>query len=366
MKIRSYKGHSLEKIYEVVEKELGPEAVVVSTKRPQGMKGLLPSFLGGDLYELIAVADDHSSDRQVLETAGGLEEVRHLSRLQSEKWKQMEQTVQELRTDIRSMGCGQVAFIEGVDAGLPDFARGWDPRFTKAVRETSAGFFEKDTPSVARREVVGSLLKVEDHFSATAKQRPHIVVLVGPTGSGKTTTLAKLASRWALDERLKVGLITTDTFRVAAVDQIREYATLLGLELRVAFSASEAARAAKSFEDRDVILVDTAGRNHYDQASLMGLRGILQGMGSVTVLLMAPATLERSQVTEMIRNFQILSPNYLVITKVDETRRYDLFTITASETAYPVAFLTDGQRVPQDIRAARTEELAALLVPEEK
>ena len=365
MKIRSYKGHSLEKIYEVVEKELGPEAVVVSTKKPQGMKGLLPSFLGGDLYELIAVADDLSADRQVLNTAGGFDEVRHLSRLQAEKWKQMEQTVQELRSDIRSMSRSQVTFADGIDAGLPEFARGWDPRFTKAVREKSAGFFEKDT-TAARREVVGSLLRVEDHFSAAAKQRPHIVVLVGPTGSGKTTTLAKLASRWALDEHLKVGLITTDTFRVAAVDQIREYATLLGLELRVAFSASEAARAAKSFEDRDVILVDTAGRNHYDQASLMGLRGILQGMGTVTVLLMVPATLERSQVTEMVRNFQILNPNYLVITKVDETRRYDLFTIAASETAHPVAFLTDGQRVPQDIRAARADDLAALLVPEEK
>jgi flagellar biosynthesis protein FlhF len=209
------------------------------------------------------------------------------------------------------------------------------------------------------------LIRAAD-FNVRREQKPHIVVFVGPTGSGKTTTIAKLASRWALDDRLKLGLITTDTFRVAAVDQIREYATLLGLELRVAFSAGEAARAAKAFADRDVILVDTAGRNHYDQASLTGLRGVLQGMGTVTVMLVVPATMDRCQVAGMMQNFQVLSPDYLVITKVDETHRPDLLTVTAFESACPVAYLTNGQRVPQDLCGARSVDLAAMLVPEEK
>ncbi len=364
MKIRSYKGNSLERLYESIQQELGPEAVVVSTRKPQGVKGILPSFLGGESYEVVAVVDDQTADRHLLAASGGTEELKELSQMQVERWKTMEQTVEALQAEIRTLSRSLTTFTCHEDVSIPPFARGWDPRFVAALKARHPKFFT-DMTCADRRGRLAAQLRVEEEFAVQKDRAPHVIALVGPTGSGKTTTLAKLASHWTFERKLKVGLITTDTFRVAAVDQIKEYATLLGLELRVAFSASEAARAVRSFADRDVVLVDTAGRNHQDAACLASLRGLLQGMGSVTVLLLLPATMDRECARLLIRNFSALNPGCLVITKTDEIQALDILTVAASETAAPVAFLTNGQRVPQDIRAAKTAQLIEHMVPEE-
>ena len=365
MKIRSYKGNSLERLYESIQRELGPDAVVVATRKPQGVKGFLPSFLGGESFEVVAVVDDQTADRHILSTAGGREELKELSRMQMERWKTMEHTVESLQAEIKTLSRSMTTFTCQDDVSMPPFARGWDPRFVGAVRAKHPRFFG-EMPWDERRRHMAAFLPVEEEFPVKKGNVPHVVVLVGPTGSGKTTTMAKLAAQWTFEKKLKIGLITTDTFRVAAVDQIKEYATLLGLELRVAFSASEAARAVRSFADRDVILVDTAGRNHQDHASLTALRGMLQGMGAMTVLLLLPAAMDRECACLMIRNFSALNPGCLVITKTDESQHLNLLTVAASEMACPVAFLTNGQRVPQDIKAARASEIIAQMVSEEK
>jgi flagellar biosynthesis protein FlhF len=365
MKIRSYKGNSLERLYESIQKELGPDAVVVATRKPQGVKGLLPSFLGGESFEVVAVVDDQAADRHLLSAAGGREELKELSRMQTERWKTMEHTVEALQEEIKTLSRSMTTFTCHDDVSMPPFARGWDPRFAGAVRAKHPRFF-REMSCDERRRVIAAFLPVEEEFPIKKGNAPHIVALVGPTGSGKTTTMAKLASQWTFEKKLKVGLITTDTFRVAAVDQIKEYATLLGLELRVAFSASEAARAVKSFADRDVILVDTAGRNHQDHASLTALRGMLQGMGAMTVLLLLPAAMDRECACRMIRNYSMLNPGCLVMTKTDESQHLNLLTVAFSEMSCPVAFLTNGQRVPQDIRVARASEIISQMVSEEK
>ena len=365
MKIRSYKGNSLERLYESIQRELGPDAVVVATRKPQGMKGFLPSFLGGESFEVVAVVDDQTADQHLLSAAGGREELKELSRMQMERWKTMEHTVAALQAEIKTLSRSVTTFTCPDDVSMPPFARGWDPRFASAVRAKHPRFFgEMSWEERCRHLAV--FLPVEEEFPVKKENLPHVVALVGPTGSGKTTTTAKLAAQWTFEKKLKIGLITTDTFRVAAVDQIKEYATLLGLELRVAFSVSEAARAVRSFADRDVILVDTAGRNHQDHASLTALRGMLQGMGALTVLLLLPAAMDRECARLVIRNFSVLNPDSLVITKTDESQHLNLLTVAASEMTCPVAFLTNGQRVPQDIKTARVSEIIAQMVSEER
>ncbi|MFH0880875.1 MAG: GTP-binding protein [Lentisphaerota bacterium] len=364
MKIRRYKGHSLDKLYSAIQSEMGPEAVVVSTSHRRGAASFLAPLLGADPYELIAVVDDHATEKHLLHNTASSEEIERLSRLHTEKWERMESAVKELRGDIGSMARSAAGKTDLAREGIPGYALNWDPRFLQQIMDKGQHIFEK-SKNAQRVKAVRGQLHVEETFPLKKERGPHIIVLTGPTGSGKTTTLAKLAARWSLDQKLKVGVITTDTFRIAAVDQIKEYATLLGLELRIAFSAGEAARAAQSFADKDVILVDTPGRNHYDQAGLTGLRGILQGMGEMTVLMLLPATVARQNVADIMESFQVLNTNYLVITKIDETKRFDALTSAAMCSSCPVVFLTDGQRVPQDIRPARMNELVEMLLPGE-
>jgi flagellar biosynthesis protein FlhF len=362
MKIRSYKGPALEPLYEAIRKELGPDAIVVTARTPEARGSLLRPLIGGrEGYELIAVADDASSDRQLLDAAGA-GPWRQLAQRQEQQWRDLAGAVGELRGELKTLAERRpgAAATPALDQ-VPGWARGWDPRFLERCQPRTL----PGDPAAAAAELrarARALLRADADVLAGGRG-PRFVVFAGPTGSGKTTTLAKLAARWCLDEKRKTALITTDTFRVAAVDQIKEYATLLGLELSVAFSASEAARAAAQFADRDVILVDTPGRNHYDQVGLAGIRATLQALGPVTVLLHLPAMLDPRHAAEVLTHFQVLKPNFLVLTKVDEVRSCDLATTLACESECPVAFVTDGQRVPQDLRPVTTDSLLERLVP---
>lgn len=359
MKIRSYKGPSLEKLYETIHRELGPEAVVVC---PEGGSGSGFS-IGRRQHELIAIVDDNDADHHLLSSvkAHGSAEIQKLSMEQSEKWAEMERMFNELKKEIRNVANNPAAGADGSSAAA-GAAGSWDPRFLKLVNQRVPDAMRNGDVAPSMFSQLSELLNIEESFPLIRRDRkPHIIAVTGPTGSGKTTTLAKLAAKWCLEERLKVGIITTDTYRVAAVDQTKEYATLLGLELRIVFSPEEAGKAVAAFKDKDVILVDTPGRNYYDHIGMNSLKGILRSMGPVTTLLLIPAALDRGNVSELIRSYRVLEPDYVVVTKVDETHRYSVFTTIACETDRPVVFVTNGQRVPKDIAAAKRMDVVEMI-----
>ena len=347
----------MEGLYDTIHRDLGPEAVVV--RRDEGGGGL-GRLLGRRRYELIAVVDDASADSHVLANAATSSEMRRLSTLFSEKCRKMEEHLSSLnrRMEKTHIAAGPLAGQQQ----LPGFAASWDRRFIEAATALAPGLF-RDGGQTAARTTIGDLLNIEESFvPGGAGQRPCVMVLAGPTGSGKTTTLAKLAAGWHLDRGMKVGLITTDTYRIAAVDQTREYATLLGLDLHIVFSAAQAAKAIASMSDRDVILVDTPGRSHRDDIGMSSLKGILAAMGDVTVFLLVPATMDPANANEMLRNFGVLKPDYVILTKIDEVHTAPVMTSISSEMTAPLAYVTDGQRVPQDIRQARRDEMVEILL----
>jgi flagellar biosynthesis protein FlhF len=356
VKIRSYKGTSQEKLYEAIRNELGPDAVIVSTRHSSEMKGFMPRRM----IEVVAVAEDAASDEQLVARATGGTDLKALSKRQEERWQAMEDRLEGLCQEVRQTVRNPGAVLDSAD-GLPEFAKHWDPRFVRAVRAQIPELFDAH-PAPADFARLREFVRVCERFPTRRERSPHIVVLVGPTGSGKTTTLAKLAAAWRIEQGLNVGIVTTDTFRIAAVDQIREYAALLGIEMKIAFSATEARRAVESFANKDIVLVDTPGRNHHDRMGMEGLRGMLDSMGAVTALMTVPATLDRRHVPALLESFKKLHPNYLVITKVDEAQDLAILSTIHSEAPWPIAFLTDGQQVPQDLHAARARDLITGLI----
>jgi flagellar biosynthesis protein FlhF len=240
----------------------------------------------------------------------------------------------------------------------PCHAVGWDDSFYARLSAVLPGALAADIPAGVLEKMAG-LFRIGQPAVGIATNGPLVVVLSGPTGSGKTTTMAKLAAQWGFDSRLKVGLVTLDTYRIGATQQAREYASLLGMEMRVVLSPRDVANAIEVYADKDVVIVDTPGRSHLDARAIGAIKSLLKGFGRIVNLVLVPATMRGSEAADIIASFGTLADsNYLVVTKLDETRDFSVFTTLVSSCEWPIAYLTDGQRVPDDIHAASGLEIA--------
>jgi flagellar biosynthesis protein FlhF len=192
-----------------------------------------------------------------------------------------------------------------------------------------------------------------------------VAVLVGPTGVGKTTTLAKLASHFAFTQGKKVALITTDTYRIAAAAQLGTYAEILELPLEVIYRPDEIAGAIGSHMDADVILVDSPGCGQQDRAKLDELRGFVDAtvaaVPDATVLLTLSGPTKLRDLIHIRQGFGTLRLHGLVFTKLDETSAYGPLVSFAVRSGTPVYYVTTGQRVPNDIEPAARARLARLV-----
>ena len=186
-----------------------------------------------------------------------------------------------------------------------------------------------------------------------------IAVFIGPTGVGKTTTIAKIAANFALVAHKKVGVITTDTFRIAAVDQLRTYADIIGIPIEVAFSPKELNGAIEKMKDRDLILVDTAGRSPNNQLHINELRSYFNEI-DVEVHLVVSATTKENDVPKIVNVFGEIPIDRVIITKLDETSSMASFCMWLSWLKRPSRLLQLA-RGPDDIEVADGHHIAKLI-----
>ncbi len=187
------------------------------------------------------------------------------------------------------------------------------------------------------------------------------VALIGPTGVGKTTTIAKLSARYALLYRKKVGLLTVDTFRIAAVDQLRTYAEIMRLPIEVVVSPQDVTSALNRLADRDVIFIDTAGRSQRNELQMSELRAFLNAISPDEVHLVLSSTSNRRTIKEVVDRFSSVHYDKLIFTKMDETLTPAIILNGKYWTGKPVSYITTGQSVPDDIEDADAEKLTDLI-----
>jgi len=194
--------------------------------------------------------------------------------------------------------------------------------------------------------------------------RPRVLCFVGPTGVGKTTTIAKLAARAKINEKRRVGLITLDTFRIAAVDQLEKYAEIIGLPLLVATNPRELEVAVEEFRTRemDLVFTDTAGRSHRDELKMTELREFLSVLPDAEVHLVLSTTTHSKTILSIANRFAGIGFHKVILTKVDETISFGSLVNALVSIGKPVSFMTDGQNVPDDIVASDPERLADLVL----
>jgi flagellar biosynthesis protein FlhF len=187
--------------------------------------------------------------------------------------------------------------------------------------------------------------------------------LVGPTGVGKTTTVAKLAAGFALGQGVKVGLVTVDTYRMAAAEQLKVYGRIMEVPVAVASSPAELSEAVEELGDRELILVDTVGRAPRDEDSLEELAAVLAGVRGIRCHLVLAAPTREADQEEVLAAFARFRPVSLVFTKLDETATYGPILNRVVRSGLPVSWLGTGQRVPEDIEPATRQGLARRLLP---
>ncbi|HEX2839053.1 MAG TPA: flagellar biosynthesis protein FlhF [Phycisphaerales bacterium] len=195
-----------------------------------------------------------------------------------------------------------------------------------------------------------------------ATTRPLTIALVGPTGVGKTTTIAKLAAAYKLRHGQSVGLVTSDTYRIAAVEQLRTYASIINIPLKVAMTPEEVRTACDGLSECGVILIDTAGRSQHDSQRVEELASFIRAaQPHETHLVLSAGQAEAVQVSAAER-FAALSPTSLMFTKLDEAVSFGSLVNVVAKVGLRLSYLTTGQEVPDHIELAQGERLARLVV----
>jgi flagellar biosynthesis protein FlhF len=190
---------------------------------------------------------------------------------------------------------------------------------------------------------------------------PRVITFIGPTGVGKTTTIAKIAAELVLHQKRPVVLVTTDTFKIAAVEQLQTYANILKIPLEVCPTAEALENLSNTISPETVALVDTAGYGPRDDQKLTELQEMLSVIRTEVHLCVGAMTRDRDM-TAIIQRFRKLHPDYLVVTKIDETAAFGALLNVAVQSHLPLSYFTMGQRVPEDMEVATRERVADLLL----
>lgn len=193
-------------------------------------------------------------------------------------------------------------------------------------------------------------------------QKQRIIALVGPTGVGKTTCIAKLSAIDTIYNKLKVGLISTDTYRIGAIEQLRTYADITKLDLEVVYKPGEMTAAIEKFSDCDVVYVDTPGRSQKNSEALLELTKFLKHCPNLEINLALSLTSQLENLRDIVANYTILPIKSLICTKCDESENVGTVLSVIEQSQRPVTHVSNGQSVPEDITAVESRTLAHLIM----
>ena len=222
-----------------------------------------------------------------------------------------------------------------------------------------------DDVQAALRHKVAELLPVDEgagKVESRSEGRPRTIALVGPTGVGKTTTVAKLAATFKLKHNQRVGLITADTYRIAAVEQLRTYAKIIGLPLEIVSTPAELSSALDKMSDLDVVLLDTAGRSQRNADRLDELAELIRVADPHETHLVLSSTASQRVLVETVQRFDQIETDRLIFTKLDEAVTFGVLLNVAQQVNKPLSYITTGQEVPHQIEPCCSTRLAELVL----
>jgi len=410
MRIKRFVAHSLKEATEQMKGELGPEAIVISSKKIT--RGGPFSFFGREAYEVTGAIDDapqaapntyrrHSGTtgfgKHLEESRAQLDEESTLAGLRrvAEEFGELQgedprpiagsrrrpnpAEMMELRGDMEDVKGTLKAIVEHLKysrmPALPDaLQRAYSRLVQHDVDERLAADIIQEVYTHASQDqmtnkqylekqlltAIAGIIPTAD-WGKPRRKKTRVIALVGPTGVGKTTTIAKLAAINKLLTGMDVGLISADTYRIGAIEQLRTFAGIADIPMDVVYKPSDMNAALRKFRSKDMVFIDTVGRSQRSKKDLHDLAKFVSAAEPDETHLVLNASTNVKTCEEIIDQFKVVKPNRLIFSKLDEAASYGPMLSIIHRHQLPLSYVTTGQAVPDDIRRVEASQLAAMV-----
>ena len=374
MKMKKYTAPSISEAMKLVRAELGEDAVIINSKVIVTKK--LFGLIKQKNFEVLAGVDDVET-KVPSPRLPDLQSSTHQYREQEEQpklhiddtlSKELKNEIADLKLMMKSMQKHTIQ-SELPENFLPyiDFLKRQElseELITAISDELFVHQKQKDTPLTreAMKEITKDVLRkllADLPMGGLSYEKKYINVF-GPTGVGKTTTIAKMAARAVLEKKKKIGFITTDTYRIAAIEQLKTYANLLQAPVEIVYNANDYKKAIESFAHLDLVFIDTAGRNYKEAKYVDDLMQMINFDEEVESYLVLALTAKESDMEAIIQQFSEIPIGKYIFTKIDETNSIGTMYNLMIKYNKGLAYYTNGQEVPEDIEVADLEAVLEL------
>lgn len=375
MRVKRIVALNMQEAMEKIKAELGNDAVILHTRyfKEGGFLGL---FRKNYVEVTAAVEDSQNEIPENLETAVAIS-----GKDPAESGKNSNNDVNTELTEMRNMMKEMSSMLESI--GQPRFPKigqslyqrlkKWDieEKIAQSIVKSTIDEYAKSplqTPEELNKIFFACLLKPIKKMkfipAPNKRENSRILAFIGPTGVGKTTTIAKLAAMSAVIERKKVSLITVDTYRIAAVEQLKTVGEIMNVPVKVIFTPENLHQTLNDMNDQEMIYIDTAGRSHRNKTQVEELKTYLENSQADDIFLVLSSTSKYQDLVDILETYQDINITSLIFTKLDETSNYGSIYNIACNEKYPISYFTIGQNIPDDIEIADPIKLVQLLIKE--
>ncbi|WP_110112814.1 flagellar biosynthesis protein FlhF [Bacillus sp. CGMCC 1.16541] len=370
MKVKKYVAPTMPEAMKIIRAELGDNAVILNSKVVQ-TGGFLGMFTKKNI-EVIAAIDTVEKSRpkkQKIKIENPVFKVKP----SDDREESVSCQIKELKALVTQLSSNQLNNITHYPQAVKEIIA------QLKEQEVDEGIIEELTPSLLEHHYL-NVNKPEAELTAWVKQwlvdkvnvhtcegitfNKKYINVVGPTGVGKTTTLAKLAAECVLKHHKKVAFITTDTYRIAAIDQLKTYANILSAPIEVCYNKEDFKMAIQSFSSYDVVFIDTAGRNFREAKYVKDLQNIVSFDHEMQTFLVLAMTAKLTDMKAIYSQFSTFPIDSFIFTKVDETETYGNIINMVLSTKKGVSYVTNGQNVPDDLAQADTCKIINYVIGE--
>jgi flagellar biosynthesis protein FlhF len=378
MKIRRYIGKTNQEAIYKLRRELGSDAVILHTRRIRrpGIFG----FLKKPLIEVVAAVDENQSKqdsnyrivKREPQVFDYVKEKNSNIDLNYNKNSEIDVEIRKLRELMENM----INKVELDGQKLPIQLATYKEKLVRNGVDENIAFnilnllnktvdVKNKSPEKIKKIVnqcINQHLGNPVPIKLNGEQK--IIFFIGPTGVGKTTTLAKIAANFVLHNKSDVGLITADTYRIAAVDQLKTYSEILNIPIEIIYETEEIYSALSKLESKELILIDTAGRSHKDTKQMEELKELISSVNYKEIFLVLSASTDWNTLKSILQQYRFIEDYKIIFTKLDECHSYGNILNTTYLTKKSISYFTNGQNVPDDIKIPNIIDVTKELIGE--